>query len=387
MAELHRLPNRILLPLVVTIVATMALLGLQFWWAQSSAGLIRALDPGSHAVLVRIEIGLERLGRAVDRSSTEHDGANVALLASGLARDVARLRAAAQEGRLQLVHEQIVDIDRLAHWLATARPGTEAAPAAEARATFAALSQPIADIVVEARERAAAAALGLERRSTVMIATTTALGGLLLVAGISLLRLVGDEFGRRQRELLVVQAAHGRARHEASHDPLTGLPNRRQLEREMAARFADAGGPDGRSFAVHLVDLDDLKGINDGHGHAAGDRVLQAFGRALARSVRRSDFVARIGGDEFVVLQHDANPQQAEAMVVRLTDRVRRPVRLADGTVVVPSASIGVGLFGVDGTTCEALLEAADRRLYAAKGTAGGASWRAVREVAVPITS
>ncbi len=384
MPQRDTLPRRIVVILLTMVCATVALLGLQLWWGHASAGLVRALDPRAPVPLLQIEAELARLERALDRSGPQdvHHAAQAGSLEL-LAR-LDRLRAQVRADRLPMTRAQLAEIERGAAWLAAVLDDGPSEPAdiVDARLAVAALSEPVTAALDEARARALAGAVRLERRGASAQAATAVLASVSLVAGALLVFTLRSDFRQRERRLVAAEVAHAKACHEAAHDPLTGLPNRRCLGRDITRRLADAGRPQGNPFALHLVDLDDLKGLNDGHGHAAGDRVLEAVGRALACSVRRSDFVARIGGDEFVVVQHDASTAQAEAMVHRLVDRVRRPVRLADGTIVVPSASVGVSRYGEDGTTCEALLEAADRRLYASKRSGRSSQvWRPLRAV------
>ncbi len=147
----------------------------------------------------------------------------------------------------------------------------------------------------------------------------------------------------------------------ATLDPLTKLSN--------VARFYDElgimeGGTAG--FAVMLVDVDDLKVLNDRYGHQAGSAAIQHVANALRDVVRGSDCVARFGGDEFVVILKDAD--RAGAQIVR--NRLREVIAEVEFTAAPDhelSVSIGVALFEEDGVTSEELLEAADRGMYADK--------------------
>jgi diguanylate cyclase (GGDEF)-like protein/PAS domain S-box-containing protein len=153
-----------------------------------------------------------------------------------------------------------------------------------------------------------------------------------------------------------------RIRHEADHDPLTGLANRRALERTLGAALERAAAR-GRSVGVLMLDLDGFKAVNDRHGHAAGDDVLREVARRLRRSVRERDLVARLGGDEFVVVLTDlgAVPDSVERVEAALAEPfpgVDAPLR----------AAVGVAMFPADGPTVAELLASADRQMYAAKG-------------------
>lgn len=155
-------------------------------------------------------------------------------------------------------------------------------------------------------------------------------------------------------------------RHQATHDALTGLHNRAQLHEllQMTVRQAQRGG---RRGAVLLIDLDDFKAVNDGHGHLAGDRVLIEVARRLRASVRGSDVVARLGGDEFVVVLPEApDPAVAEAVAAKLLQALAQPLALEHAEVGL-GASVGVVLFPDDAADAQTLLRYADLAMYAAK--------------------
>jgi len=159
----------------------------------------------------------------------------------------------------------------------------------------------------------------------------------------------------------------------ALRDTLTGLPNRALLDDRLdqalqrARRTADA-------FALMVVDLDGFKEVNDIRGHEAGDQVLQSISRRLESVVRASDTVARVGGDEFVVLSIGTGTEEETAVLVgRLRQALRRPYRV-DGGIVEIDASIGWALFPTDGATSEELLGRADVQMFATKRDAGDSS-------------
>jgi diguanylate cyclase (GGDEF) domain len=104
---------------------------------------------------------------------------------------------------------------------------------------------------------------------------------------------------------------------EALHDPLTGLPNRRYLEQHVAELIGD-----GRSVTIGICDLDGFKLVNTVHGHLTGDLVLQRVAAVLARVMRRGDFVARFGGDEFVVVLPDTDHERAREIAHRIVAAV-----------------------------------------------------------------
>jgi len=154
-----------------------------------------------------------------------------------------------------------------------------------------------------------------------------------------------------------------RLRDAALHDPLTGLPNRTYLMERMDALLGERE----IGLAVLFCDLDGFKDVNDRYGHAAGDRLLQAFAARLRATVREGELVARVGGDEFVVLV-ESRPCAAvlAAVAGRLLGTVSRPFRLGT-TLVSLGLSVGVAA-GVGGTdSSDALLERADETMYRAK--------------------
>lgn len=158
-----------------------------------------------------------------------------------------------------------------------------------------------------------------------------------------------------------------RTRHEADHDSLTGLANRRALERTLEAALVRAGGRE-RSVGVVMLDLDGFKAINDTHGHAAGDAALREVAARLRACVRERDLVARLGGDEFVVVLTDL---EAVSAVADSVERVRAALTPRFGELEL-RAAIGVALFPTDGSSAEVLLESADRAMYDDKSARNG---------------
>jgi diguanylate cyclase (GGDEF)-like protein len=156
------------------------------------------------------------------------------------------------------------------------------------------------------------------------------------------------------------------ARSQALRDPLTGLPNRVLLDDriEQALRSARRTG---ENFTLIVVDLDGFKDVNDVRGHGAGDAVLRSLSKRFLAIVRSSDTVARVGGDEFVILSlGTANDDQATALVGRLRHALRRPFRV-EGASVEIDGSVGWAVYPTDGATADELLARADGQMYATK--------------------
>jgi diguanylate cyclase (GGDEF)-like protein len=162
------------------------------------------------------------------------------------------------------------------------------------------------------------------------------------------------------------RAAEAQADEMARHDPLTGLPNRlllRERLREALGRLSRAG----EGCAVLLIDLDRFKPVNDTLGHAMGDALLRKVADRLRSTVRPTDTVARIGGDEFVILQAGVREaSDTQALARRLVDLIGRTY-MVDGHLLTIGASVGVALAPGDGTEADTLLKNADLALYRAK--------------------
>ena len=148
-------------------------------------------------------------------------------------------------------------------------------------------------------------------------------------------------------------------------DPLTGLANRRQLD-SFAAQALRRAQRHGDHLAVVLLDLDGFKGLNDRHGHAAGDGVLREVAQRARQATRETDLVARLGGDEFVVVLEASSPQAVQAAVARLRSTLDASP-LFDGPPTPVGISMGVACFPEDGDNLVALLREADGRMYGQK--------------------
>lgn len=153
---------------------------------------------------------------------------------------------------------------------------------------------------------------------------------------------------------------------QARQDLLTGLANRRVLEERLKQALAQAAR-DGRVVAVAFIDLDHFKPINDEMGHAAGDALLRELATRLTSMVRDVDTVARVGGDEFVVvLSAPESAEAVEGVIRRIIDAVGRPVAIA-GREVQVGCSVGIALYPDHGTDQAGLLRDADTAMYIAK--------------------
>jgi len=186
------------------------------------------------------------------------------------------------------------------------------------------------------------------------------------VMAVGLLAFALRRYFEQKRETARRIAAEGRARELAYQDHLTGLANRRQFEE--ALKVAAASPPaEGHSHAVLLLDLNGFKQINDRYGHGTGDEVLLIVAERLLRAVREGDLVARIGGDEFIVLaQHLRGPEAAASIALRIIHELAE--RIMTGKVHHQvGTGIGIILLPDDADTVDEAMRKADLALYRAK--------------------
>jgi diguanylate cyclase (GGDEF)-like protein len=201
---------------------------------------------------------------------------------------------------------------------------------------------------------------------------TIALGVSLAVFYVVVFRLIAAASRRLRRQTEDLRTSAERDRHQATHDGLTGLPNRELLRDRLGQALAAASRSDGE-VALLLIDLDRFKEINDTLGHSYGDKLLCQVGPRLQSRLRDGDTVARLGGDEFAVLLPFVNGiGEAEAIAERLRLSLHQRFDV-DGVALDVEASIGVALSPWHGTDTEELLRNADIAMYVAKEMKAGA--------------
>lgn len=165
---------------------------------------------------------------------------------------------------------------------------------------------------------------------------------------------------------LSLQATNEQLRNIALFDNLTSLPNRLLLDDRMRQALVHSERS-GKSFALLFVDLDRFKQVNDSHGHPVGDALLQGVARRLTGSLRKGDTVARIGGDEFLVLLEElANPQAAALIGGKILAELALPLRIQGHDLEI-SCSIGISIYPQDGSDIPTLVANADTAMYRAK--------------------
>lgn len=164
-----------------------------------------------------------------------------------------------------------------------------------------------------------------------------------------------------------LKEAEQRLEHLAYHDPLTDLPNRSLLHLQLDHALEKARRH-GTAVALHLIDLDRFKDVNDGYGHPAGDELLMAISRRLRERLRKEDLLVRLGGDEFVILQEDLPETGSAAILARtVIDTLSDPFLIRGGLELYIGASVGIALFPDDAKDGTTLLRNADAALYQAK--------------------
>lgn len=167
----------------------------------------------------------------------------------------------------------------------------------------------------------------------------------------------------KMRSTLLEMAKHMQI--QATHDELTGLPNR-YLYSDRMHQAVSLAHRSSQSFAILLLDLDRFKEINDTLGHGLGDKVLKILSKRMQKGMRESDTIARIGGDEFIVILIDVDQVTAES-IARKMIKLIEPIIEVDGHTLTASASIGTAVYPLHGNNPELLLQHADIAMYHAK--------------------
>jgi diguanylate cyclase (GGDEF)-like protein len=176
--------------------------------------------------------------------------------------------------------------------------------------------------------------------------------------------LEAEIFERKRAEELLRRLAY--------HDALTGLPNRTLLK-DRFNMAVSAAKRNETNVALLVIDLDNFKEVNEEHGHDVGDDLLVSFARILQTRLREMDTIARLGGDEFVVLVNDlANPREAARVAEKVLSILNEPIRVTANQSVRISASIGIAVYGEDGTEVDPMLKRAEASMYSAKKAGRG---------------
>ncbi|BAX60485.1 GGDEF domain-containing protein [Burkholderia stabilis] len=176
-----------------------------------------------------------------------------------------------------------------------------------------------------------------------------------------------EAMSRTERALQELQRTNEKLEYMAATDPLTGAANRRRFIERVEAEIARARR-NGAPFSLLSLDLDHFKAINDSYGHQTGDQVLQRFVKKCLDAIRPYDGVARVGGEEFMVLLPQAALDTARLVGERIRAAIAgAPFENADGKPIEVTVSVGISEFGRDGETIDAILRKADERLYEAK--------------------
>ena len=169
--------------------------------------------------------------------------------------------------------------------------------------------------------------------------------------------------------------------HQATHDALTGLANRRLMIMQME-HFIALANRHQSSVAVCFIDLDGFKAVNDTYGHDAGDIVLQTVAKRLKSAVREHDCVARLGGDEFVIVLTGRNDRESVVHTMqRCLQAVLVPIVVEDVHTATVGCSIGIAYYEVDNESCDSLIERADEAMYMAKHAGKGRVIEATKQL------
>jgi diguanylate cyclase len=184
------------------------------------------------------------------------------------------------------------------------------------------------------------------------------------------IQMLARSNARLKRRVVRLRQEVARVRHLAYHDELTGLPNRSLLMDRLTQAMTQAARQH-KQVGLLLLDLDRFKSINDRHGHAAGDKLLQCVAERLSACTRSCDTVCRYGGDEFVIMLPEIDGWESADVVARkIHTRLCAPFVFDDRAIVL-TASIGIALYRTDGRNGSELIREADNAMYLAKANGG----------------
>jgi len=179
--------------------------------------------------------------------------------------------------------------------------------------------------------------------------------------------LVEERTSELKAEILEREKAQNLLEEMATHDTLTGLSNRMLFHEKLEVAL-EAAEEEGSLLGVLFIDLDGFKSINDNFGHASGDIVLKIVAMRLLKSVRASDIVSRLGGDEFTIIMENLKESCIHKICQRIIHEIGQPILLGDNEGFV-TASIGISIYPQDGTTMDQLIKKADDAMYLAKNS------------------
>jgi diguanylate cyclase (GGDEF)-like protein len=270
---------------------------------------------------------------------------------------------AAGEAAADAVPHMIEELSRLEPELEAFRPGDERRHA-DLAARLDGIGAPLHRLVTDGDAIALDEAERLTQRRSLYVAEVLYLLGMLGSGGVFVAMLLRES--RRTRRLLAEATdAQVRIKHLAHHDQLTDLPNRWLFKDRLDQALRLARRTHGM-VAIHCVDVDRFKAVNDRYGHVTGDKLLVAVADRMQGCVRQSDTLARLGGDEFAIVQAGVTDGGAGQLAERLLAAFQEPL-LADGHELNITVSIGIALYPAHAATAEALHRAADTALYRAK--------------------
>ena len=270
---------------------------------------------------------------------------------------------AAGEAAADAVPRMIEELSQLEPELEAFRPGDRVRHA-DLAARLDDVGAPLHRMVTDGDAIALDEAQRLTQRSSLYVEDVLYLLGMLGSGGVFVAMLLRES--RRTRRLLAEATdAQARIEHLAHHDQLTDLPNRWLFKDRLDQALRLAHRTHGM-VAIHCVDIDRFKAVNDRYGHVTGDQVLVAVAERMQGCVRQSDTLARLGGDEFAIVQTGLTDSGAGQLAERLLAAFGEPL-LADGHELKITVSIGIALYPAHATTADALHRAADTALYRAK--------------------